>query len=74
MRDNDNPVWNDDRVQFPRLLAELHMAGVPTRKQLARVAASMDLDVTDVNELFDRAIEAWEIIKGRTLGPREAQP
>lgn len=55
-------TWLDDSVQFPRLLAEI-MATQDTL-DIPAIAESMDLEVSDVNELFDRADTAWEKVKG----------
>lgn len=59
----DTTFWNVDAVQFPRLLAEI----VATQDTLdvPALAASMDLTVADVGELFDRAQAEWERIKVR---------
>lgn len=52
--------WNDNAIQFPRLLAEI----MATQEiDLATLAESMDLSIDDVNELFDRADQAWESAK-----------
>jgi hypothetical protein len=59
-----NVNWNNDDIQFPRLLAEL--AGVVTLDQLEEVSASMDLAVGEVEAIFERAEATWEDIKRRT--------
>lgn len=51
-------AWDDDQIQFPRLLSELH--GLVTELQVAELAESMDLEPADVEELFDRADVAWK--------------
>ena len=58
------PNWERDDIQFPRLLAELD--AVLTIGQLRTVAASMDLSVTEILELIDRARFAWEEIVKET--------
>lgn len=60
--ESENQVWNDNRIQFPRLIAEI-MATQDL--DLECLAESMDLTVDDVNELFDRASEEWESIKAK---------
>lgn len=56
------PVWENDSIQFPRLLSEI----IATHElNLSVLAESMDLTVDDVNELMDRAQERWERIKER---------
>jgi len=54
-------VWQDDSIQFPRLLAEI----MATQENLdfTLLAESMDLDVAYIDELFDRANTAWEKAK-----------
>lgn len=47
-------AWNRDDIQFPRLIAELQ--GVLRKKQIKEVAASMDLEMEEIEELFYRAI------------------
>lgn len=56
-----NDAWNDNNIQFARLLAELQ--GVIPRETLEAVAVSMDLTPAQVGELLDRAVTAWEDIK-----------
>jgi len=58
----ENPRWLSNRIQFPRLLAEIDMAGL-TDKQYELLKDSMDLNRTEINELFDRAHVEWEKIK-----------
>lgn len=53
--------WENNALQFPRLLAELQ--GVLCAADLKSVAESMDLEPDQVLELFDRAVEEWERIK-----------
>lgn len=58
-------LWERDDLQFPRLLAEL-MANVEFDDDMLRpVAESMDLQLDEVLELFNRAQEAWERIKSQ---------
>lgn len=57
-----NPLWDDDRIQFPRLLAEI----LATQDlDFVALGGSMDLDVADVDALFERADAAWEATKAR---------
>jgi len=56
-----NPLWNKNVIQFPRLLAEI-VATQPNLDMHA-LADSMDLEVDDVDDLFDRAQIEWEKIK-----------
>jgi hypothetical protein len=61
--------WNNNAIQFPRLLAELQAAGVFTTSVVNDVADSMDLDPSQVFEIVDRAQYAWDDIVSRTPNP-----
>lgn len=54
-------MWENNSVQFPRLLAEI--SATQDNLDIPALAESMDLTVEEVNELFDRADAAWERIK-----------
>lgn len=55
-----NANWNNDAIQFPKLLAEIMATQA---LDLPALAASMDLEIDEINALFDRANAAWEAIK-----------
>jgi len=57
-------MWENNDVQFSRLLCEL----VAADYSVTDAAKSMDLDVKDINELLDRAHEVFETAK--IDGPR----
>ena len=68
-QDNTNPKWEDNSIQFPRLIAEAEAAGIWSdacdmhgagTSALEDMAASMDLDVSEVFELISRAQKEWE--------------
>lgn len=69
-RDNTNPLWDDDNIQFPRLLAEISSCSL-LDEVFEELEEMMDLTTDDLNELFDRACVAWDIIKDTTLAKRE---
>lgn len=55
-----NSNWNNDAIQFPRLLSEL----VATHElDLEALAVSMDLTPGEVSALLERADQAWEAYK-----------
>ena len=58
-----NRNWNNDKVQFARLLCEL--AANCDNLELGKVAASMDLEAGEIVELFDRASAVWEDAKAK---------
>lgn len=49
-----NQNWNDNSIQFPRLLAEISAVGL-TPGQFEELAVAMDLSVEQIDELFERA-------------------
>lgn len=67
MTTNQNPKWDDDSIQFPRLIAEIAATIEFTEAQRAELCESMDLQPDDIDELFDRAQTAWERIKGNIV-------
>ena len=63
MSDNQtNPKWASNMIQFPRLISEI----VATQNlDMESLCESMDLEQSDIDELFDRAQSEWETIKQR---------
>lgn len=57
-------IWNDNEIQFPRLLAEINAT---QELDLDILAESMDLSVDEVKELFERANNKFEDIKTKAL-------
>jgi len=57
----ENPKWEDNSIQFPRLLAEI----LATQENLdyEALSESMGLEQARIDELFDRADAEWERIK-----------
>ena len=58
-----NGKWLDDKIQFPRLICELDMAGAITPKVMDALCESMDLNEGNIVELFDRATKKWDEVK-----------
>jgi len=62
-------AWQNNSVQYPRLIAEAHAAGAftlqvtPGVDVITEMAASMDLERSDVEALIDRACDDWDAIK-----------
>jgi len=68
--DSDPDVnWSNNDIQFPRLIAELNATGAFTRTVVHEVAGAMDLDPSQVYELIDRSVYAWDDIQARTFSP-----
>lgn len=55
-------TWERDDIQFARLLAELDQFGL-NEDQYTALQESMDLERGDINELLERAQNAWDKIK-----------
>lgn len=54
--------WLDNKIQFPRLLAEIRAAGL-TKEQYQVLKESMDLTHNEIDELLQRAEEVWDGVK-----------
>ena len=53
-------LWNNDRIQFARLLYEIELTQNLDYEALKQ---EMDLDTEELNELFERARECIEEVK-----------
>lgn len=63
--------WKNDDIQFPRLLVEVQ--GVLEAGGYNHLLSSMDLNLSQLNELFERAEDKWEKVKpklGENVNPR----
>lgn len=60
--DDAAKVWNDNLVQFPRLLAEIRAVGL-TEEQYEDLQTSMDLSKAEIDELLERAETKFEADK-----------
>ena len=61
---HEESLFSRDDIQFPRLLAEIFAVGLST-KQIIALEKSMGLMGNDILDLFYRAENEWERIKGR---------
>lgn len=57
------PNWQNNAVQFPRLIAEANAMGAFSSHRVKEMAESMNIETDDVLELVDRAEAEWEKIK-----------
>ena len=57
---NTNPLWDDDLIQFARLLCEINATVDISGPTWDDLCASMDLESEDVEQLFERAHYRWE--------------
>jgi hypothetical protein len=60
-------MWENNLVQFARLLSELNAVVDISSGDLLKLAGSMDVEPYRILELFDRAELVWEDAK-RNLG------
>ena len=67
-----NEIWNNSAIQFPRLLAEINACVDISEKDIQALCESMDLDIAEVDELFERAHILFEINKAVVLFDRIA--
>lgn len=56
-------LWSRNDIQFARLLSEI--VATQDKLDMPALAESMDLDVSDVAELFERAQTAWQTHLGQ---------
>jgi hypothetical protein len=62
--------WQNDAIQFPRLLAEISANIDWTRRQLEDLMEATDLTKEQLMEIFERATTAWDTIKAKTPAQR----
>jgi len=60
-------LWQQDSIQFPRLLAEIAAVGL-TKPQMKALRESMDLTDVEIEELLERACSRFEKIKEQHCG------
>lgn len=65
-------TWENNGIQFPRLIAELEAAAAFTPEVLDALSASMDLEPSEVHELIERAVISWDHIVRNTPAPAPA--
>ena len=58
--------WENNDIQFPRLLAEIMGTLDFTNEQWEELCASMDLAPEEIMEVFERAMAVWDRIKQHT--------
>ena len=58
-----NDKWNNNLVQFARLLCEIEQAGGLTRSVMETLQTEMDLQKNDICEILDRAQDVWDNAK-----------
>ena len=61
-KSRNNDPWNNDAIQFPRLLAEIWAVGL-TEEQIKDLCVSMDVKPKHIHEIFQRAERHFERLK-----------
>ena len=56
-------LWNDNSIQFPRLLAEI--LATQENLDMEALSESMGLEIARIEELFERADTEFEKIKAK---------
>ena len=64
----ENPLWENNEIQFARLLEEVAANVDITGDEVVSMQQSMDLSDEDFNELWDRAHRVWEAAKEASRG------
>lgn len=63
-----NPLWENNLIQFARLLSEIQAGGCLGEADWDTLLQEMDLESDDLLELFDRADVVWQ--KSKALTPQ----
>ena len=50
-----NNLWQNDKIQFARLISEAETCGLFTKNAYKKLAKEMDLEPDYISELIDRA-------------------
>ena len=56
-------LWNNDKVQFARLICELEAAGAFTENLVEMICNETDLSSREIYEIVDRAQKSFEEVK-----------
>lgn len=60
---NPQKNWENDAIQFPRLISELQAAGAFTAPVVEELLESTDLTKQNLFEIVERATKQWDEIK-----------
>ena len=68
--------WRNNAIQFPRLIAELEVAGAffQNSSVMLRLQEDTDLTEAEISELVDRAQTEWDRIKAQIPKGRRCTP
>ena len=59
--------WQDNQLQYARLIAELEQAGAFTSEIMSTLCLEMDLSRQNIFELIERACSEWDEQKRNTF-------
>ncbi len=61
-----NVNWNNNQIQFPRLIAEIEsMGGFNNEELIKELMVTTDLTREQIFEIVDRAQKTWDDIKAK---------
>jgi hypothetical protein len=63
--------WENNQIQFPRLLAEIYEGGCISREGWTYLHGSMGLNQLELEEIFLRAETEWEELKEMALAEEQ---
>ncbi len=63
--DKEPSAWEDDAIQFPRLIAELETVGAFSAPVIKALTEEMAISKQELNELVDRAQTAFDKVKSQ---------
>ena len=59
--------WNNNSIQFPRLLSEIYANIELTEEQWTNLCNSMDLSQAEILEIMERADNVWQDLKNKEM-------
>jgi hypothetical protein len=60
-----NDSWDNNLIQFARLISEAESAGAFTPEVLEQMSQDMDLDISDICVVIDNAQKLFDDIKNK---------
>ena len=59
-REHDESLWENDKIQFARLINELDLLGTFSDERLTELANATDLSQTEILDLIERAKNVYD--------------
>jgi len=59
-REHDESLWENDKIQFARLINELDLLGTFSDERLTELANATDLSQTEILDLVERAKNVYD--------------